>query len=204
MIDIILVDSRDKLDKVISRSNPKHLEVVLVSSIITPDMVDKEFTVHDYEMLIPPHAIINQLIAEGDGGEFEINYITYLKKPATQYLLNMIVYRAVTYDMDIVIACAADEQEFKYLPFIGEMIEDIYGISILPYKKWKKGHRSHIERGREYVADMSLDIKHRLEAKLSDSRVELPMHRLIRFGKYHLSQMSKPLKKKWKRMMEEL
>ena len=202
MINIILVDSKDKLDKVISRSNPKNLEVVLVSSIITPNMVDKEFTVHDYEMLIPPHATINQLISDGDG-EFAMNYISYLKKPATQYLLNMIASRATTYDMDMVIACAADEQEFKYLPFIGEMLEDIYGISILPYKKWKKGHRSHIERGREYVADMSLDIKQRLEAKLSDSRIELPMHRLIRFGKYHLSQMSKPLKKKWKKMIKE-
>ena len=202
MINIILVDSKDKLDKVISRSNPKNLEVVLVSSIIKPNTVDKEFTVHDYEMLIPPHAIINQLISDGDG-EFAVNYISYLKKPATQYLLNMIAYRATTYDMDIVIACAADEQEFKYLPFIGEMLEDIYGISILPYKKWKKGHRSHIERGREYVADMSLDIKQRLEAKLSDSCIELPMHRLIRFGKYHLSQMSKPLKKKWKKMIKE-
>lgn len=200
MSNIILVDTKKHLDKIISKSNPDGTEIVLVSNILSAESVDKDFTCHEYAMLIPPMSIINRLLIDGDDEVFYGDYLSYLHRPLVHYFLNEIIRRMVKYERDMVIACAADEQEFRYLPFIGESIENIYEISPIGYKDWKNGRESEKGLSDSRLIEISYSMAEKLYAKCYDSTNRIPFHKCMRIGKNDLDKLSKHEKKELKKL----
>lgn len=201
---IITVESKQKLEKMLSYYHPSNVEVVLISSILKSEMIDKEFTVHQYEILIPPPSIIARFLKDGLGSWYRKEYYDFLNSPLAYYFLNEIVYRLTHYARDMILVCAVDEQEFEYMPFIRNTIEEIYHITPITYKEWKKDKgMKAIDRNIDYLYDQTTDMRMTFGRKLLDSRYQIPSHKFIRMGKYDLQQLSKEERKQWKRLMKE-
>lgn len=199
---IVTVDSYEKLKKMLKHYHPSNVEVVLVSTVLSPNQIDKDFTVHNYEVLIPPPKVISKFLSEGTGKWYRDEYYEYLTTPLAGYFLNEIIYRLTHLDREMIIACSMDEQEFEYMPFISNTIEEVYNCIPITYKDWKRDVDMHMDYSMDYLYEQSGDMRMMYLQKLKDSRYYIPDYRFIRMGKYDLKKLTKEERKEWKRLVK--
>lgn len=202
-MDLIRVESKEELKSLLNsgKITAKNTEIVLVSGVIKFKAIPEEFICHDYRVLIPSAAIINEYIECGFDDEYLDSYNKYLSKPDVQFFINELIYRMFVYEVNIVLVCAKDEQEFKYLKLIGKMIDRLYGITMLNFKKFKESKHSKMNHSDSYYIELTENRRKVLNDKLKDCGIELPFSLNRRVTKKDIKSVPKKYRKKFKSLL---
>ena len=203
-MNIIRVESKNDLEEILEHPEIHASNTVFanLSGVIKSSKIPDRFLVYDYQCLMPTPKILNIYFADGITEDYIDQYNQHLDKPEVYFFMNEMVYRMVVYDQNLVIFCSADEKEFEYVKLLGERINYIYGISMISYKKFKKGKRSECDNDIAEIIDFCEKKKDRMIKLLDDLDITLPAQLNMRITKKLLKKLPKKLKDFYKKFVK--
>lgn len=173
-MNIIRIESKKEVEASLKlpQVKPNNTIYVNVSDIISSDIIPDKYHLFKYKILMPTPNIFNLHIANGFSFEYVQMYLRYLRLPEVYFYVNEMIYNMLIYNKNLILFCASDEKDFRYLKILCEFIKDSYNIAPISYKKFVKGKESDIledvgdliyycERQREEIVHLldNLDIK---------------------------------------------
>ena len=181
----------DDLDEVLRSSyyHRKRSELFVISDIITSKQISqKEIFWSKNMLLLPSVNIINLYTAEGKVA-MENEYTNQLYCPECYFVINEIMYRTVSYDLDFFIACSADEAEYDYIKYIGYFINEVYDVKCLSLKKFLSGKKMKVNQNIKNLYKQICDTREELVKKLEFANIN-PVSLLIDVNdKKHINKM---------------
>lgn len=137
MASIIMMKSDEFLDSFLKKYNHENFNFILVSADIKTDYKFKN--VFKIKQLLPPTKAISCKLNGNDYDEYRKKYIKHLARPDIEIFITTIVKLAVAENSNVVLLCSKDEHSnLKYLNILREYIEEVYGVNVFTYKKYKK------------------------------------------------------------------
>ena len=164
----------DDLKKILRSSyfDKRSSELLMVTDVIEFKQISKKdiFWTRN-RLLLPSVNIINLYTAEGKEA-METEYIKQLYYPESYFVINEIMYRTVSYDLDFFIGCAAEEDEYDYIKFLAKFINEIYDVKCLSTKKFLDGKKMKMNRGIKDMYKQITDTREELIKQLRYANID--------------------------------
>ena len=170
-MNLIKVVGKQKLKKILEKEDLKKIQFVVVSDILKRKHFPKKCHVQFFEFLVPPPNTINTYCTEGKK-KFKEEYMMYLNHPSNLYMINLLMINAIDAELDIAFVIAIDEDDYKYLDYIVEKIEGLYGIEFLSSKKYLNGEKSKGGKDEQRLIESTSNLETMMGAKLKDSFID--------------------------------
>lgn len=137
MASIIIMTSDDFLESFVKKYNCENYNFILVSSDIKTK--HKYKNIYRIKQLLPPTKAVSSKLNGNDEEGYRKKYFKHLSRPDIEIYLTTIVRLAVAEDSNVVLLCSKDEHKsYKYLNLIREYLEEVYGVRVYTYKKYRK------------------------------------------------------------------
>ena len=198
-MDWIIIDSKKGLKDAIEKYelDPKKFWFVKASEVLKARNIPDKYTVFMYGDILVPGPV--QLNAYYDNSvsfdEYSSKLFEYYNNASRLVYINELVFFSSQYDVSVVLFCSEDEEEFGYLSIFGDMMEQLYGINVITWKKFKKGKHSHHLKSLDRICNYSEKLRKEMFKRYDALGVRLPLHMFRRYTKKDLKALPKNIRK---------
>jgi hypothetical protein len=168
---IIKIVGKKKLKKLYKESEGKIL-YALISGNIDFDETPKKMHLLDFGCLIPPPSVVEIFAEEGGSSDYKYNYLRYLSSPSERFVINELLFMALTGGADVGIMCSLDDDEFGYIDILCEFIKSMYPVHIVGLKKYLTTKEKIDPKKEEKLLRIVEDRREKLIQKLHDSYLD--------------------------------
>lgn len=204
---IMRMHSKTLLKKFLPSVNPAEFQFVIISQDV--ETKDELPNVKALPILMPPAKLIRIAIND-DKKSFKKAYLQYMQHPDIEALITILVKAAVKDNCKLVLLCSKSEDEFNYLEYLCEYIEQVFKLKTYSFKEYEKDTAKALEiknldevekiltKKFEKLEQRSLEIKEHREEQADKLRKELK-----KYGRKELRKFAKMKNIKVKKDMEK-
>jgi len=157
MACVIRLNSKKFISDFLKEFEQEKFQFILISEDITTK--GKCSNVMPMTALLPPPNVLSLFIDDGKTKTYKKKYFEFLNKDDINFLVSTIV-TGVMNNLNMVLLCSKDEDEYGYIGMICDFIEDKYKLKTYTYKEFKNNpDKAKKIKNRDQILKCLTDIK---------------------------------------------